>query len=498
MKFLFIFLSFALLLFSCTPTPHVQYQEDHTDFVNPERGFYIPMGTKASRFVPLDSGRLVQLRTRPQTMSKARYSVLSSLIYRGYELDTFKDKPLSQEFLDQLQNDFDIVRKAGIKMILRFAYTNASHSGDCPDENKICPPYGDAPEQIIYKHVEQLKPLLQKNTDVIAVLQEGFIGIWGENYYTDYFGDASQNGVGKMTDSGWVMRNQFLKLLLDALPQTRMIQVRTPQIKQKYLFGPHADSSSTPLNLREAYAGTDAARLGFHNDCYLSSPDDYGTYYDYGSSTQPRQPALEALRNYISADTKYTAVGGETCDDTFSPQNDCEPVGRVETEMRMMHYSFLNAAYNNDVNNDWDSLGCMKSIKEKLGYRFVLEKAAVAKTIHRGKEFTLNIDLRNDGYASPYNAKPVQLILKNESSEAIFSIGLPDTIQKWFSGKIHLDEKLQLPDNVPPGNYYLFLNLPDGYASLVNNPAYSIRLANTDMWQSASGYNDLRLRVSVR
>ncbi|MEP7252935.1 MAG: DUF4832 domain-containing protein [Ginsengibacter sp.] len=498
MKNTLLALSFVFLLFSCSPTLHVQYQEDHTDFVNPERGFYIPMGTRASNFVPLDSAKLVQLRTKPQTMSKATYSVLSTLIYRGYELDSFKDQPLSPEFLDQLQSDFDIVRKAGIKMILRFAYTNRSHSGDCPDENKICPPYGDAPEQVVLKHVEQLKPLLQKNADVIAVLQEGFIGIWGESYYTDYFGDASQNGVGKMTDSGWKKRNEFLKRLLDALPQTRMIQVRTPQIKQKYLYGPHADVSNAPLTLNNAYSGSDAARLGFHNDCYLSSPDDYGTYYDYGSSTQPRQASLEALRNYISSDTKYTVVGGETCDDTFSPQNDCEPVGRAETEMRMMHYSYLNASYNNDVNNDWDSLGCMKSIKEKLGYRFVMEKAALPKTIHRGKEFTLEADLRNDGYASPYNARPVQLILKNESTGSIFSIELSAKIQKWFSGNIHISEKLQLPANVPTGNYHLFLNLPDGYESLANNPAYSIRLANTHVWQSSTGYNDLRLRITVR
>lgn len=177
---------------------------------------------------------------------------------------------------------------------------------------------------------------------------------------------------------------------------------------------------------------------------------------------------------------------------------DCGPVGRVEEEMRLMHYSFLNAAYNNDVNNDWDSLGCMKSIKEKLGYRFVLEKAAVAKAIRREKMFTLEADLRNDGYASPYNARPVQLILKSESTGSIFLIELSTKIQKWFSGKIHISENLQLPANVPTGSYHLFLNLPDGYESIANNPAYSIRLANTNVWQSSSGYNDLRLRVTVR
>lgn len=165
--------------------------------------------------------------------------------------------------------------------------------------------------------------------------------------------------------------------------------------------------------------------------------------------------------------------------------------------MRMMHYSYLNASYNNDVNNDWDSLGCMKSIKEKLGYRFVLEKAAVSKTIHPGKKFTLEADLRNDGYASPYNARPVKLIMMNETGN-IFSIDLAANIQKWSSDNIHISEKLELPANVPQGSYHLFFNLPDGYKSLANNPAYSIRLANTDVWQSSTGYNDLQLRVTVR
>ena len=89
-------------------------------------------------------------------------------------------------------------------------------------------------------HIAQLRPVLQKNADVIAVLQQGFIGIWGENYYTDYFGDASENGAGKILDNNWTDRNELLKALLDALPKDRMVQVRTPQMKQKFVFGPGA------------------------------------------------------------------------------------------------------------------------------------------------------------------------------------------------------------------------------------------------------------------
>jgi hypothetical protein len=346
-----------------------------------ERGFYIPSGTKASHFNLLNAKQLMTYRDNAQTPGKATYKVKVSLIYRGYELDTFKSRPLSDTFLINLQKDLDAVREAGLKMIIRFAYTNSTKSGDCPDEYKICPPYGDAPREVVLHHIQQLKPVLQKNSDVIAVMQEGFIGIWGENYYTDYFGDASANGVGRIVDSAWSQRNELLKALLDALPANRMVQVRTPQIKQRFVYGPSARPNSAPIDLAMAFNQSYPSRIGFHNDCFLASADDYGTFNDYGNSANKRDTANVRMRTYFKADSRYTAVGGETCDDAFSPQNDCAPAGYAEEEMRSMHYSYLNAGYNQDVINDWDSAGCMENIKRKLGYRFVLHKAVLPTTV---------------------------------------------------------------------------------------------------------------------
>ena len=173
MKNLFLFLSVTFIFVSCTTYRKITYNEDTSDIVNPERGFYIPSGTRASNFTPLDAAVLKSYRQSPQQVPKATYKVNVSLIYRGYVLDNFKDKPISQEFLDNLQKDFDAVRNAGLKMIIRFAYTNTAKDGSCNSEYKICPPYGDAPVQVVFHHIEQLKPLLQKNADVIAVMQEG-------------------------------------------------------------------------------------------------------------------------------------------------------------------------------------------------------------------------------------------------------------------------------------------------------------------------------------
>ncbi|MCW3118855.1 MAG: hypothetical protein JWM28_2937 [Chitinophagaceae bacterium] len=473
------------------------YQESNLDFANPERGFYIPLDAYAHKLIPLNEEKLIKDRTEMQKHGSASYGVYSTLLYRGYILDTFTDKPLSDAFLKALENDLAIIRRAGVKMIIRFAYTNKTHSGDCPATEKICPPYGDAPKAVMLAHIARLKPVLQKNADVIAVLQEGFIGIWGENYFTDYFGDASDNGVGKIMDNNWKDRNELLKALLEALPKDRMVQVRTPQIKQKFVFGPQAATTSQALPEKEAYTFSDKSRIGFHNDCFLASIDDYGTFYDYGSSDSPKQEANEALRKYFEQDSRYGPVGGETCDDAFSPDNDCAPAGHAEQELAAMHYSFLNTAYNNKVNNDWDSLGCLADIKKKLGYRFVLVNADFPAAVKAGGTLTFTVHLVNRGYAAPFNPRPVKLILRNKESGKEYFFTCKADVRRWFSGHVNWKESIELPGSLAPGRYEMLLSLPDKYSSLSQRPEYSIRLANENVWEEKTGYNRLEQVISI-
>ena len=487
------------LVFLCHGIANAQYRAisytgSSEDFPNPERGFYLASGSRPGEF---SEENLIKLRTISSIKSpKANYATYITLIYKGYLLTAFREKAISQAFLQQLQSDFDVIRKAGLKMILRFSYIDKSHKGDCPD-GFICPPYGDAPKEMVLKHIAQLKPILQKNGDVIAVVQQGFIGIWGENHYTDYFGDASRNDKGFIPDSSWLDRNEMLKALLDALPENRMVQVRTPQFKQRFIYGPHALISTSSTKLTDAFGQTDAARIAFHNDCFLASKDDYGTFADHGNSIAKKMEANQTLRKYFEEDSKYVAVGGETCDDAFSPQNDCAPLGYAQKEMAAMHYSFLNVSYNNLVNNDWEMQGCMKEIKKNLGYRFVLEKAILPINQRIKDSLKINIQLNNQGFASPYNPRTASVILRNRSSKEIYGIPLKSNVQKWFSGKIVINENIALPKEITAGQYEILLHLPDEAPSLQNRPAYSIRFANEQVWEPETGYNNLNHMINI-
>jgi hypothetical protein len=48
-------------------------------------------------------------------------------------LEGYTDKNLSQQLLDNISNDFDAAREAGMKLILRFCYTVTANSGTCPE-----------------------------------------------------------------------------------------------------------------------------------------------------------------------------------------------------------------------------------------------------------------------------------------------------------------------------------------------------------------------------
>jgi hypothetical protein len=478
----------------------INYTAVTTDFPNPERGFYRYSEVKASNFISLNINELKGYRTE-QSIWSANHKVLSTLVFRYYVLDGFNAMPLSASLLNSIKADFQIARLAGLKLIPRFVYTVTATAGSCL-EAFICPPYGDASKATVINHIAQLKPIFTDNADVIACVQLGFIGTWGENYYTDFFGDPSGNAsTGKLLDNNWQDRIEVLQALLNAVPKDRMVQVRYPQFKQRFVYGVAANLSSQALTEAESFSETDKARIAFHNDCFLSGANDVGTYEDYGNSSTPRSSSnlvVSTLRDYQKQDSKYVAVGGETCDDAFSPQNDCEPIGRAEAEMAEMHYSFLNAHYNTAVNNDWQSGGCMLNIKTRLGYRFVLKNATFSKTGTAGQPINVVINLDNVGYASPYNARPVELLLRSTVSGFVRKFIFNTDIRRWYSGTKKLEETFTLPADMSPGDYEILLNMPDKYPSINTRSEFSIRLANKDVWEEATGYNNLGYTLTVK
>ena len=266
------------------------------------------------------------------------------------------------------------------------------------------------------------------------------------------------------------------------------------------MYGVSSSLDVAPISPEEAFTESDQARIGLHNDCFLSGPNDIGTYENYGDDRTERSSndeVIHILRQYMENEGKYVVIGGETCRDAYEPQNNCEPAGRALAEFRTMRYSFLNAHYNNEVNNDWQEGGCMDSIKLHLGYRFVLSQSAFPQRIKKGKRFAFSIQLINKGFSSPYNSRPVALVFRNLDDGSLHQQAIDTQIQGWFPGDVKLAQDLTLPTSMGKGRYEVLLNLPDPYESIAQNPDYSIRLANEGIWEGDTGYNKLNRTIEV-
>ncbi len=432
------------ILHSQTMT-NITYQKDNSNFTNPGRGFY----------------HAVSLIDYDDLLSYRKEGI--SLIFKTYQLGQFKNGSISNSFLRDMEQDFNILRKAGFKAVIRFSYTD-----------KSTPPYGDARPEVVLKHVRQLKPILMANSDIILVLQAGFIGAWGEWYYTDYYSVSP----GVVSAQNWADRRQLIDSLLAAMPPSRMVQVRTPEYKFKLLNM----KTYTPVTPEEAYTDLPIARIAHHNDAFLSNPSNMGTYQD---------SAVE--KPYLAQDTKFTIMGGET--DLKSAQSTCS---NAVKEMRRFHWTFLNRDYIQSVLEEWKYQGCFPEIQRKLGYRFRLLSANIQNQSEPGGELNLNFKLLNDGWANPTNPRNVEIILKNKNNGKQYYVSLEGDMRLWpIHDTINLNIKAGLPENLEPGDYDFYLNLPDGDTRLMNRPEYSIRLANVGLWDSVSGYNDLNATLNV-
>jgi len=422
----------------------VNYTPDDSKFANPERGFSkyteCNLGTGTGS---LNESTLKQYRTNDNI----------TLIYRIVYLKNFRSTPLSEAALTALDADFETMRKAGIKCLLRFAYSS----------NETEP---DAPFSIISQHLDQLKPYLEKNADVIAVMQAGFIGAWGEGYYSS----SGLNSAGG--------RYQVYNKILESLPLNRMIEVRTPSYKREFL------QRSTNITPVEAFTELDVARIGFHNDCFLASANDYGTYDN-----------VAADKAYLSKECLFVPLGGETC-----PPSGVDPAdgAKAQAEMRYLRWSHLNQDYYRGVNDLWKTDGSMDNIIRELGYRFQLLSGEYTGEVGQGGSFKARIILKNLGYAPLYNPRSVELVLKNTESAEAYKVNLGIDPRLWKPTlESSIDTVMGIPDDMPVGEYELFLNMPDPEVTLYGKPAYSIRLANQNVWDETTGYNRLNINIQV-
>ena len=441
----------------------VSYTADDTSvFSNPERGFITMLEGHLSTSDPY------AVKGEESTLNRLIADDHMSLVLVHYYLENYRTTAtIPASVLNAFDEDMQVLRSKGLKAIIRFSYTNTTYIKGSGEESAK-----DATLSIAQAHIRQYAPHWQANADVIFAFQAGFVGAWGEWYYTDNFGNQSSSMNAN--------RSALLDTLLAYVPQDRCIQLRTPKFKTEYV------GNTAPLTASEAYSGSAKARLGHHNDAFLYGAKNQGTYTD----TATQKP-------YLAQETLYVPIGGESnIEDAAQAATDAS-YQRTTAEMSRLHWTFIQGQFTQQVTNMWRQNGTFDELNRKMGYRYQLVSGTYQEQVAAGQNISVSLRIRNAGYAPLYNERHAYIVLRNSGRS--YALQLQSDPRTWLpNGAVTtVTETLRIPANIPDGTYDLYLHMPDAYSSIANDARYAVRFANTNMWDEATGMNNLNATLTV-
>jgi hypothetical protein len=426
----------AIVDCSAVPTPatcsSIQLTKSDAEIPNPERGFY----NSVEDFPKTSLASL-----------KALYASGTRVVRGLIALDDFRGQPLPAAFLAQIEAGFDNLRKAGLKVNLRFTYNGKTKLTETDYKGAK-----DAPLDITLNHIKQLGVLLEKNKDVLFTLDAGFVGAWGEWHSSSNGNDTPEKKA--------IVRDAILK----ALPSNRTVMFRYPVDMEKWFPSATGSVSNQKVGANKNF--------GLNNDCFMSSQNDVGTY---GRTSTDRR--------YAQALTKTGgAFGGETCDPADEKGAKMrDTCADIRKEGATYGLSYLNSEYNTAFMKKWTREGCMAEVKRKMGYRIDVQSAVHSNQAQSGKNFSLALTLANDGWAKPINPRPIRLTMKNRATGKTIETMVRgvDLAQHLKAGKtIQVKGLIKIPPNTPAGQYDISVSFPDPLLS--GDSRYSVRPANAD------------------
>lgn len=403
-----------------------------------------------------------------------------SLAFILFYMPDYMGKDLDSEALGFISAEFDKVRAANMKAIVRFAY----------DEEHVANSQHEATPTQVLRHVDQLSDVLTANADILYLVQAGWLGTYGEWYYKTknngetvadyddyYLYTVSGSSVSDLNDN----HKKLLDRVLAKVPSPVQVGLRTAFYKRYYL-SPSAIGEWTPIT---SWGTSANDRLAFYNDGFRGDANDVGTF----SSTTDRE-MWYSQGNYLACGGELSYKSEANYAALSSDLKDCD---NAIAELRRQHWSYLHYSTSNLFMKAWYDAGRFEDIKKALGYRLVLNSADFTfPDLNSGSSVNYSISIQNKGCAPVVYERPFKLVLIRDGVATVLKESLMD-VRNLAPGAAAtvLSGSFTLPYRVAIGDK-LAIWLPDSAPGLQSNPAYSILLACSDVtWED--GYNVLEV-----
>ncbi|MEI6054290.1 MAG: DUF4832 domain-containing protein, partial [Candidatus Saccharibacteria bacterium] len=395
----------------------INFVEDKTVFMNPEKGFYQSfhsenMTNNDLLALKAKNMNMVMIETNLATGARGDYSITDSNI---------KNNPLTDAKLKEISDAFALVRSNGLKAIFRAAYTYRAVYGPEP-----------ADKNVMLNHIAQLKPIFAANEDVLYTVQAGLLGAWGEWHSTIYGDKDTGNGVDyKYNDIPLNIQKEVVAALLEAVPKSRTIQVREP----RYI---RAVNDGVKITDSIAFNQSNLSRIGFHNDCIMTSTNDYGTYnLEEVVSGKVEYTTREQELIWGESQMKYVPYGGETCESSHVAEYQAlaAPANAVK-EFRQLHAQYINNEYwlgiVNDIwrNTTYEGENTYNYLSRNLGYKFVLNNAQISSKVYAGGALHVVLNVKNDGFGGLMNDRNLEVVLSDGTST--YKAKVNEDMRKWY------------------------------------------------------------------
>ena len=376
---------------------------------------------------------------------------------------------------------------AGRKVIFRPRY-------DVPGDDEVgrCGVFHADTRARQLAHVDAVAAMLGDYRDVIAFVEAGYLGRWGEWNHAGYDASAAPLLVDPTS------RREVAARALDryrAAGLERHVELRRP-IFAREVLAEHPES---------------AGGIGLYDDCFMTNDSDMGTYSNFESGNPHNFASTAEAIAWAESHTLDASFGGETCPFAGARWERCDNMVGDGSEPARLHLSYLHGAWADTARATWEAGGCYDEIKRRLGYRFEVRAVSFPAEVASGALAEVGVEIENTGWARMHGARRAYLTITDDAGETRVIAdapvaGLPssppsepptgDAVAGWAPGNTSMLRARFAP---PDGEWTLGVLLPDPDAP--DALAYAVRLATlrdgAPLFDAATGVNDLGVVLAV-
>lgn len=394
---------------------------------NPERGWYIIGGYQA------ESGKQKEeiLEGFEKACKEIRRTKERLMEYQiQIQKPGAANREIKREDLDIIRSQFEVMKKYGIQAIVRPLYDWNGKAGKEPKKFDT-----------ILTHIKQLGVVFGQYEDIILCIEAGLIGPYGEWHNSNYLSTNHKRTI--------------IDTYLRSTPKTMQISIRRPEFYREIF------NTNNPAQEESVRKGKDKGRVGFHNDGYLGSKNDLGTYTKWS-----RKKELD----FQNVHNQFLFFGGEA-----TMTSEYGKLFNAIKDMTQTHCTYLNKEHYLPLKEVWKKTlytGAnaadpayvkktgYKYIEDHLGYRFVLQISEIQKGVWGGKTFYGQFVVWNSGFGNIIKPKDVSIILTKDKEK--IQIPIEIDVRKWKRGLATESYEVKVPKGTSKGIWNVYLSIKSG------------------------------------